>query len=90
MLDKLKMLKQARDMQKKMEAESFTESFKGIEIVINGKQEVMNVMINDESLLDDKDNLEKSIKDAINNAIRKSQTEMAKKMQADMGGMFGM
>lgn len=90
MFDQLKMMKQARDMQKKMEAEVMTDTFKGVEITINGKQEVLNIAINDESLLDNKDNLEKVIKEALNNAVRKSQMEMAKKMREDMGGMFGM
>lgn len=90
MFDQLKMMKQARDMQKKMEAEVMTDSFKGVEITINGKQEVLNITINDESLLEEKNSLEKILKEAFNNAVRKSQMEMAKKMREDMGSMFGM
>ena len=90
MFDKLKMMNQARSMQKKMEGESFTEEFQGVEIVINGKQEVKDISINNEELLSDKSKLEGALKDALNNAVKKSQTVMAEKMKEEMGGMFGM
>ena len=90
MFDKLKMMNQARSMQKKMEGETFTEEFQGVQIVINGKQEVLDVNVNNEELLSDKNKLEGAFKDAINNAVRKSQMAMAEKMKEEMGGMFGM
>ena len=84
------MMNQARSMQKKMEGETFTEEFQGVQIVINGKQEVLDVNVNNEELLSDKNKLEGAFKDAINNAVRKSQMAMAEKMKEEMGGMFGM
>ena len=90
MFDKLKMMNQARSMQKKMEGETFTEEFQGVQVVINGKQEVKDIKINNEELLSDKSKLEGALRDAINNAVRKSQMAMAEKMKEEMGGMFGM
>jgi nucleoid-associated protein EbfC len=90
MFDQLKMLKQAHDLQKKMEAESISSEYRGVNITMNGKQEIKELTINDEQLLTDKDNLEKVLKDAVNNATRNAQMAMAQKMRGEMGGMFGL
>jgi len=90
MFDQLKMLKQAHDLQKKLEAESTTSSFKGIRITMNGKQTVTELEIEDETILSDKNKLESTLKDAINNATHNSQMAMAQKMRGEMGGMFGL
>ena len=89
MFDKLKMLKQAKDMQKKM-AEITTEvDYNGIQISINGKQEILDLKIS-EVLFEDPEKLTRFMKDGMNKAVKDSQRDMAKQMQGEMGGMFGM
>ena len=88
MFDKLKMLKQAREMQKKMKEITTKTEYNGIEIEMNGKQEIIDLKIS-ESLFDDQGKLTRFMKDGINKAINDSQKEMAVKMQGEMGGMFG-
>ena len=89
MFDQLKMLKQARDLQKKLGDITLTEEFKGIKITMNGKQEVLELEIADEMMRDKRD-LERAAKDAFNNILSKAQREIAMKMQGDLGGLFGM
>lgn len=90
MFDQLKMLKQAHDLQKKLEAESISTEFGGIKIIMNGKQVITEFTLVNDELLNDKNKLEKTLKEAINNATNNSQMAMAQKMRADMGGMFGL
>jgi len=89
MFDQLKMLKQARDLQKKLGDISISDEFKGIKITINGKQEVQSLEIAEE-MLQDKEDLERAMKDAINNVMTKAQREIATKMQGDIGSLLGM
>lgn len=89
MLDKLKMLNQAREMQKKMKAITIDIESNGLKLQINGKQEINSVEIIDESLLENKSRLENSIMNAVNDANSKAQREMAMQMQGEMGGLFG-
>lgn len=90
MFDQLKMLKQAHELQKKLAAESIPTEIKGIKITMNGKQEVIELTIEDESLLQDKKTLEFAIKEAVNSATHNAQMAMAQKMRGEMGGMFGL
>lgn len=83
------MLKQARDLQKKLGDISISDEFKGIKITINGKQEVQSLEIAEE-MLQDKEDLERAMKDAINNVMTKAQREIATKMQGDIGSLLGM
>jgi len=90
MFDQLKMLKQARDLQKKMAEITISEEYKGVKITINGKQEVLSLEITDIELLNDKEKLEKVLKEAFNNTLSKSQREIATKMQGDLSGLLGL
>ncbi|KKR05952.1 MAG: hypothetical protein UT32_C0019G0014 [Parcubacteria group bacterium GW2011_GWC2_39_14] len=90
MFDQLKMLKQAHDLQKKLEGESTSTEFKGIKITMNGKQVVTALTLDNDELLQDKYKLESALKDAFNNATHNSQVTMAEKMRGDMGSMFGL
>jgi len=90
MFDQLKMLKQAHDLQKKLESEFTTSEFKGIKITMNGKQVVTELTIDNDELLQDKDKLAETLKSAFNNATNNSQMAMAQKMRGEMGGMFGL
>ena len=89
MLDKLKMIGQAREIQNKLKSMSLTEERDGITITINGNQEILDLKI-DESLLSDKAELEAKIKNCFNSAVQRSQREMAEQMKGEMGGLFGM
>ena len=89
MLDKLKMLNQARQMQKKMQELTTDIEYNGISIKINGKQEIITLEIA-ENLFDNQEKLQQLLKEAINKAISSSQKEMAMQMQSEMGGLFGM
>jgi DNA-binding protein YbaB len=89
MFNQLKMIKQARDLQKKLKEIEISDEYKGIKIKINGKQEILSIELPDD-LLQDKSDLENKLKDAFNNVVSKSQREIAMKMQGDLGGLLGM
>ena len=89
MLDKLKMLKQAKDMQKKMSSMVFDHEENGIKLSVNGKNEIVSLEITNEDLLEDKDKLERFTKQAVNTAIAKAQREAAMSMQGEFGNLFG-
>lgn len=90
MFSKLKQFKDLRDQAKTMQnalaTETITEEKNGVKIVMNGNMEVTNVEINSDL---DKASQEKTIKDCFNDAVKRAQKVMAKKLQ-DMGGFPGM
>ena len=88
MFDKLKMLAQAKEMQKKMSAMLFDHEENGIKLTVNGKTEIVNLEIINENLLDDKVKLESLMKQALNNAIQNAQRQSAMTMQSELGGLF--
>ena len=67
----------AREIQKKLAEEIVESEQEGIKITMNGKQEVLSVVINSEL---SKDNQEKYLRDVFNNCIKKVQQLMAKNM----------
>ena len=77
---------QAKKLQKELELEVVDAEKSGVKITINGNQEIKKVEITDQNILTNKEKLENAIKDASNEAIKKVQTVMAKKMQT-MGGL---
>lgn len=90
MFSKLKQIKDLRDQAKKMQSvlgqESVTEEKNGVKITLNGNMEITQVEINDAL---SKESLQSAIKDCTNNAIKRTQKLMAKKMQ-EMGGFPGL
>ena len=90
MFSKLKQFKdlrsQAKTMQDALSQETITEESNGVKIVLNGNMEVMSLTLNP-SLSNESQ--EDTVKKVINEAIKKTQRVMAKKMQ-DMGGFPGM
>jgi DNA-binding protein YbaB len=78
MLDKLKKIKELKDLQKSLAQEKTTVERDGVTITLNGKLEVEDVSISSEA---NTDNLERIIKDLFNEAVRKVQMAMAQKMQ---------
>ena len=92
------MLKQAREIQKRIEEvqsdlEKITinaESGGGsLTVMINGKQEILELNISQEAMEEDKELLEDLIISAINKALSDSQEEMQTRMNSVTGGMLG-
>lgn len=90
MFDKIKELrklqKQAKSIQKELEATHIEAEVDGVMVVINGKQEVQSVKIPDE-MLTNGSKLEKSLEKAFNKALKTSQQVGAEKMKDVMGGL---
>ena len=91
-------LNQAREVQKKIEdvqtdLEKITinaESGGGlVTVMINGKQEILELNISKEAMKEDKELLEDLIISAINKALSDSQEEMQSRMNSVTGGMLG-
>jgi DNA-binding YbaB/EbfC family protein len=92
------LLKQARDVQKKIEEVQNElddliidgESGGGmVKVVVNGKQQLLELEIDPEALKEDKELLEDLIISAINNAMTKSLEESQQRMNAVTGNMLG-
>lgn len=77
-----KMRDQAMAMQRELQAEIVEVSKKGVYVKISGDQKIVELKSNDKS--DD------DIREAINEAIKKSQEVAAKKLQSMTGGMGGL
>jgi DNA-binding protein YbaB len=90
MFSKLKQFKdlrsQAKTMQNALSQETITEEKNGIKVVLNGNMEVTTLILN-ESL--PKNSQEEILKDCFNDAVKRAQRLMAKKLQ-DMGGLPGL
>jgi DNA-binding protein YbaB len=90
MFNKLKQIKDLRSQAKKMQNvladESITVDKNGIKLTMNGNLEVTSIEIPDNM---SKDSIQTSMKDAINEAVKKTQRIMAQKMK-EMGGFPGM
>lgn len=91
MFNKLKQFKDIKDKAKTIQAALAQESAEGsaawgkVKIKIDGNQQVLDVSI-DPSMMDDRSKLEGSIKDAMNDAIKKIQQVMSTKLK-DIGGL---
>tara|TARA_Y100000294_G_scaffold160450_1_gene164087 strand:+ start:243 stop:542 length:300 start_codon:yes stop_codon:yes gene_type:complete len=92
------MLNQAREVQKKIEEVQSdleniiinAESGGGlVTVMINGKQEILELNISKEAMKEDKELLEDLIISAINKALSDSQEEMQSQMNSVTGGMLG-
>lgn len=90
MFSKLKQFRdlrsQAKTMQSALAQESVTEEKHGVKIVLNGNMELIEIKLNGEL---SKNAQEDALKSCFNDALKRAQRLMAKKMQ-DMGGIPGM
>ena len=77
---------QAKTMQSALAQETVTEEKNGVKIILNGNMEVLEVKLNGELT---KIAQEEAIKSCFNEALKRAQRLMAKKLQ-DMGGIPGM
>ena len=80
--DLKKMRDQAMQIQKQLQAEQITVESHGVKVVITGDQKIQYMETNDRS--------DNDIKDAINDAIKKSQEMAAKKLASMSGGLGGL
>jgi len=77
-----KMRDQAMQIQKQLQAEEVIVDKNGVHVVISGDQKVKEILSNGRS--------DNDIKEAINEAIKKSQEVAAKKLQQMGGGLGGL
>ena len=92
------LLKQARDVQKKIEEvqneldDLVIEGDSGggmVKVVVNGKQQILELTIDQDAIKEDKELLEDLIISAVNNALTKSLEESQNRMNAVTGNMLG-
>ena len=92
------LLKQARDVQKKIEEvqneldDLVIEGDSGggmVKVVVNGKQQLLELTIDPDAIKEDKELLEDLIISAVNNALTKSLEESQNRMNAVTGNMLG-
>jgi nucleoid-associated protein EbfC len=76
------MRKQAMEIQKQLQAEEVIIEKNGVRVVISGDQKIKELSSNGRS--------EDDVKDAINEAIKKSQEVAAKKLSQMGGGLGGL
>ena len=81
MFDKLKQLKELRELQNAAQQERFESEKSGVKVVVNGTLQVESVVLNGEMPADQQAG---AVKDAVNEALKKAQFSMAKKFQGMM------
>lgn len=86
MFSKLKQIKDLRDQAKKIQSvlgeEQIHVSHRGVDIMMNGNQEITALTFETDLLSPDKkDMIEKATREAVNEAVKKIQKIMAQKMQ---------
>lgn len=74
MFDKLKQLKQMQEVLKKEEVE---EEINGVKVLVNGKMEILEVSLNNDLSKEDQ---EKALKDCLNQAFSRIQSNLSSKM----------
>ena len=91
------LLKQAQDVQKKIEeiqnqlADMVIDAEAGggmVSVKVNGKQEILQINIDPDAMKEDKEMLEDLIISAVNKALTKAQTHSQEKMNNITGGMI--
>lgn len=77
-----KMRDQAMQIQKELQAEEVSVDSHGVQIVISGDQKIKELTTNGKS--------DNDIKDAVNEAVKKSQEIAARKLASMQGGLSGL
>ena len=92
-----KMLKQAQEMQKQIEkvqnqlSDMIIDAESGggmVTVKVNGKQEVLELVIDPDAMKEDKEILEDLIISALNKGLSKAQFDSQEKMNSVTGGMM--
>ncbi|MEF8846878.1 MAG: YbaB/EbfC family nucleoid-associated protein [Candidatus Paceibacterota bacterium] len=78
MFDKLKQMKQLRDLKSSMEKEDATVEKQGVKVTVNGSMKVKSVELNSDLSLDEQQSL---VKQCVNEAFQKVQQRVAQKMK---------
>ncbi len=87
MFEKLKQVKKLQEIQGALKNEKVENEKNGVKILMNGKLEVEDVQLNPDLSLAEQ---EKAVQDCINDAMKKMQMVVARKMQSMGMGGFGM
>ncbi len=83
MFDKLKDMKKLKDLDSSLAKERMESEINGVKVIMNGKSEIIEITLN----LDlDKEKLEKTVKDCVNDASGKAKMVMARKA-AEISGL---
>ena len=77
MFEKIKKIKQLREIQNSLSSEKIESEKRGVKVFINGKMQVEEVLLNPELT---KEEQEQALKGALNDALKKVQLVAAKKM----------
>jgi DNA-binding protein YbaB len=77
-----KMREQAMQIQRELQAEEVSVDKNGVQIVITGDQKIKEIKVNGRS--------DNDVKEAINEAVKKSQEVAAKKLASMQGGLSGL
>jgi len=85
MFDQLKQLLELKKMQNSLSQERATVEKEGIKVTVNGKMEAEEIQLNPDL---PKETQEKILKDCLNEAVKKVQISVAKKISQSSG--FGM
>ncbi|MEA3293096.1 MAG: YbaB/EbfC family nucleoid-associated protein [Patescibacteria group bacterium] len=85
MFEKLKKINEIRALQKKLEEEKVEVEKSGVKISINGKMHIEKVELNPEINIEEQENI---IKECFNEAMKKVQVIVAKKMSQTSGFGF--
>lgn len=78
MLDKLKQLRELKKIQDDLGKERIEVEKRGIRVIINGKMEIEEIILNSELSKEDQ---EKVLRDCVNEAMNKMKILMAQKVQ---------
>lgn len=77
MFDKLKQMKQLKDLKSSMEKEQATVENQGVKVVVNGSMKVKQIELNSDLSLEEQQDL---VKKSINQAFKKVQQKVAQKI----------
>lgn len=83
----MELQKQAKKLKKELSQIHIEAEHQGVKVVISGEQKVINVKIEDQSLLENLSKLEENLTEAFNNGIKKSQEVAAENMKGIMGNL---
>jgi hypothetical protein len=80
--DLKKMRDQAMQIQRELQAEEVSVDKNGVQVVITGDQKIKEIKVNGRS--------DNDVKEAVNEAVKKSQEVAAKKLASMQGGLSGL
>ncbi len=82
MFDKIKKMKQIKELQNSLKKEKVEKENNGIKVIINGQLQIQNIRLNSDL---EPEKQEEDLKNLINSAMQDMQMKAAKKMQGLQG-----